>query len=588
MTNKRARAAASSAKRLHKKVKQTYRSAMPEQKRHRMLVWAAFFVVAAILAVQILYPLDRALPLARMNGRWVGWQSETDLANQATLVFQRSKIKFIIGGKPSGVYTLSEAGADIKAEEMASRLANYPFWLRLVPFSIFWQLPNVQTLDLAFALPTLEVFAQKTSSQLSRPPINAGVAFKDGQLTAVNDVPGHLVSVQAIKNVLQTTKYSFAGMTELQIDAKLQEASRRSTAFASVRNQAEQALARSLTIRAADQTFAVGNAEKASWLEFGETAEGGTTLVINGQKLQSSIDNWSKAAGHPAGQTNINIENGREVSRTTGEKGSQIDAASIVQPVTDYLLRGQGSGVILAAMTDLEPSVIYNNRYTPTEDGLRAYVRDKARNGAWFSIRQLGGSGWSADADAEESVVSASTYKLFVAKRLFDEINAGGISWSDPMLDTTVSGCFDRMTIASTNPCAVAWLDRFGRQNLNDFVYRLGFSRAVTFTHAQATHVSAGDLTKFMVGLETGSLISGAQRERLLYSLSHHPYRYGIPTGSQAREVYDKVGFLWNYVHDTAIVRHPRGTYVMTIMTQGKSYAAIAAMTRDIERIMYP
>ena len=127
----------------------------------------------------------------------------------------------------------------------------------------------------------------------------------------------------------------------------------------------------------------------------------------------------------------------------------------------------------------------------------------------------MGGSGWSADADAEESVVSASTYKLFVAKRLFDEINAGGISWNDPMLDTTVSGCFDRMTIASTNPCAVAWLDRFGRQNLNDFVYRLGFSRAVTFTHAQATHVSAGDLTKFMVGLETGSLIGGEQRERL-------------------------------------------------------------------------
>ena len=120
---------------------------------------------------------------------------------------------------------------------------------------------------------------------------------------AVNDVPGHLVSAQAIKNVLQTTKYSFAGMTELRIDAKLQEASRRSTAFASVRNQAEQALARPLTILAANQTFAVGNAEKASWLEFGETTEGGTTLVINRQKLQSSIDNWSKVAGRPAGQT---------------------------------------------------------------------------------------------------------------------------------------------------------------------------------------------------------------------------------------------------------------------------------------------
>ena len=167
MTNKRARAAAS-AKRLHKKVKQTYRSAMPEQKRHRMLVWAAFFVVVAILAVQILYPLDRALPLARMNGRWVGWQSETDLANQATLVFQRSKIKLLLAANRAVFMTLSEAGADIKAEEMASQLANYPFWLRLVPFSIFWQLPNVQTLDLAFALPTLEVLHKKLVRNLSR------------------------------------------------------------------------------------------------------------------------------------------------------------------------------------------------------------------------------------------------------------------------------------------------------------------------------------------------------------------------------------------------------------------------------------
>ena len=52
--------------------------------------------------------------------------------------------------------------------------------------------------------------------------------------------------------------------------------------------------------------------------------------------------------------------------------------------------------------------------------------------------------------------------------------------------------------------------------------------------------------------------------------------------------MWDKVGFIWDYVNDTAIVHHPRGTYVMTIMTKGQSYGAIAAMTREIERIMYP
>lgn len=75
----------------------------------------------------------------------------------------------------------------------------------------------------------------------------------------------------------------------------------------------------------------------------------------------------------------------------------------IVQPVTSYLLRGQGGGVILAAMTDLEPSVIYNNRYTPTEDGLQAYVRVIRRVMALGSrFASWAAAGWSADADAEE------------------------------------------------------------------------------------------------------------------------------------------------------------------------------------------
>ena len=146
------------------------------------------------------------------------------------------------------------------------QLANYPFWMRLIPFSIFWHWSKVDTLDVTFASVALENFAQKTSSQLSRAPVNAGVAFKDGQVMAVNDVPGHIVSSQAIKSALQAAKYSFAEVTEIRMDAKLQEASKRSAAFTEVRNQAELALSRPLIIYAADKSFTVGVAERASWL----------------------------------------------------------------------------------------------------------------------------------------------------------------------------------------------------------------------------------------------------------------------------------------------------------------------------------
>jgi hypothetical protein len=93
-----------------------------------------------------------------------------------------------------------------------------------------------------------------------------------------------------------------------------------------------------------------------------------------------------------------------------------------------------------------------------------------------------------------------------------------------------------------------------------------------------------------MIGLDNSTVVKGANRDRLLYNLARQPYKYGIPTGSSvpANQIYDKVGFLWDYVHDTAIVPHPRGAYVMTIMGKGQGYGGIAAVAREIERIMYP
>jgi hypothetical protein len=261
----------------------------------------------------------------------------------------------------------------------------------------------------------------------------------------------------------------------------------------------------------------------------------------------------------------------------------------LAERIAEILLSaGELSAQIELPLREVLPSVIYNSKYTTTQAGLQAYVSDvaHARN-MRIVVRQLDGSGWRAAAREHESIPSASTYKLFVSLVLFDKINKGEIGWNDPMLDTTVAGCYERMVVASTNPCAEAWIAQFGRQYINDFIHARGFSGGTSFTTGWANHTTAADLTNYMIGLSNGSLVSGANRDRLLNALGRHPYRYGIPTGSQG-QVNDKVGFLWDYVHDTAIVRHPRGAYVMTIMTKGQSYAAIASVTREIERIMYP
>jgi len=358
--------------------------------------------------------------------------------------------------------------------------------------------------------------------------------------------------------------------------------------LASVRAQAQAALALPVQIQANGQTFNPDSTVKAGWLRLAEDQSGKTILNVDTDALNTYInDVITKQVGKAAGRTNITLQNGREASRQIGESGLKVNNAPLAELVTSYLLNGQGRPPFIAEMVAVEPGIIYNNTYTATQEGLQAFISEKAKHGAWISVQQLNGEKWAAGADDKDSVVSGSTYKLYVALYLFNQMDAGNISWSTPILDTNTDTCFNRMTIASTNPCAEEWLRQFERSNVNEFVYGKGFSTATTFTHPEAAHTSAADLTKFMVGLEQGTLIGGANRERLLYSLDHHPYRYGIPTGS-AGQVWDKVGFVFDYVNDTAIVHHPKGNYVMTILTKGQSYGAIATMTREIEKIMYP
>ena len=59
-----------------------------------------------------------------------------------------------------------------------------------------------------------------------------------------------------------------------------------------------------------------------------------------------------------------------------------------------------------------------------------------------------------------------------------------------------------------------------------------------------------------------------------------------VPAGTSAT-VADKVGFLYGYLNDAAIVYHPSGTYVLSVMTDRLSWGKIAEITRKIEGIMY-
>ncbi len=138
----------------------------------------------------------------------------------------------------------------------------------------------------------------------------------------------------------------------------------------------------------------------------------------------------------------------------------------------------------------------------------------------------------------------------------------------------------------SANNCAEYWLKKWGKTNINNELHGLGFSSATTFSTSDAAHTSAADLQKLLIGLYNHSLFSVDNANRLLGLMKQQIYRSGIPKGSSG-VVADKVGFLWAYLNDAAIVYHPKGTYVLVIMTNNQSWSKIAQITTKIEDIMY-
>lgn len=553
-----------------------------------MLLLSGSAIIAVVIAFQLSWPADRALPLARAGDRWLMLADYEEMARVVVDKFHASEVELKVGNDKSVTFALKDIGAEPNTEKMIEQLRGFPLWARLLPGAILLQPAQVETADVYYAYETFKKVSTKTAQELTFAAKNAQLYVENGQIVTTEAVASSKISSETIQALLSSARLKLGQTTIINVPAERQEAERTSKDLAIVRDQAEAVARHTVKIRAGDQTFSPDRPKIASWIGLATDKNGGVALTMNQEKIKAYLADINQKVGTPAGQTDISIVDGREISRVTGTLGRAINSDMLAAQLAEKLMQSETTIELTAQFVDLQPSVIYNSRYTATEAGLRAYVNDVAyQRNMWISIVQLNGEKWTAAAREHESIPSGSTYKLYVALVLFDKMDKGEIHWDDPMLDTTVAGCFERMTVASTNPCAESWIAQFGRDYINNFIYARGFSTGTSFTTGGATQTTAADLTKFMRGFYEGSLLHGPNRDRLWDSLGRHPYRDGIPSGS-AGVVHDKVGFLWGYVHDTAVVEHPRGTYIMTIMNQSGSYAPLASVTREVERIMYP
>lgn len=539
-------------------------------------------VIFVVILAQIFYPKNLTPPNFRIFGHSAGFRTRIDVSQQIQNKFLESKIK--IAGKGRGVeYSLSELGFSIKdVDKEVSRSMDFSFSERLIPFGWIFDARSIDVLNLTKDGGILDEKSHEIVQKLSFEAKEAEIKIENDEIVIHQAQDGFSVSHDEVQKSLESIKYnsknikiSLSGETispsKGQISAELEQEIK----FYYTKN---------IIVYQQSQRYQIPKDDILSFIDIDYQSQ---KANINHDKIKSSLDKLPKEWFIEPGITTVKIEDGQEVGRQEAAAGTAVDKDRMSQRIAD-VLSASGQNQYLELITvQIPPKINYSESFTNSQAGLQAYLNKVAReNNIRITVQQLGRNGWSASARGGESTVSASTYKIFIALRLFEDMKSGNLGWGSSFMGTSVDDCFNQMIIASTNACAEGWIRSYGTGNLNNFLSAKGFG-GMRFSDGSAAVTTTDTLVNYYVQLWNGNLMSAAHKDRLMRSLRSHYFTKGIPAGSRGT-VYNKVGFLWDYTHDSGIVVHPQGNYAIAIMTKGYSYAKIAQITREIEGIMYP
>ncbi len=549
--------------------------------------------MALLVLIQLFYPSDRALPFTSLAGQSVAGWTRPDIERLSDDLYQKSTIEARGKGKVVLAYTASSVGIEMKREDLVDKVVGYSWWKRLIPGSLLWSGPQVDTFAAEVNQSKLDSFVDANSQSFSVPAENAQLVIENTEAKIIGGSQGMRLGADQFVEGIKSAEYKLGRPTTLVTEFTYTDPALRRSDLVELQKSAQAIIDKKVSLEFEDKRVEADAQTVASWLKISQDQAktvADVRFTIDDERLiQFSKEQFDKIVVQPAGVTVIDLVDGVEQSRKEGVTGRAIDEAKIVQEAESLLIeQGELTSVALTVpVRAVAPSIKKNQTFTKSQAGLQAYVNSLADEGdIRVSVTQLNGGGWSASYRGHEQTVAASTYKVYVVAYALNQIADGKLSFDDEIKGMTFRECMSRTIIQSDNSCPEAMMEKFGRSTINSFLYERGFSRATTFTNGTATQTTANDLVKAAVGIEQGTLVSGSERTFLLDLMARQQYRQGITAGS-AGVVRNKVGFLWGYLNDMAIVSHPEGKYAISIMTNNQSWSKIAEITRKVESLMY-
>lgn len=213
-------------------------------------------------------------------------------------------------------------------------------------------------------------------------------------------------------------------------------------------------------------------------------------------------------------------------------------------------------------------------------------------------VKELQGKQREASLKATDSIVTASTFKLYVAYGVLHGIEQGSYGMGTVTNDgKTIAQDMQNMVVNSDNNAARTLGFMIGWPKLDGLLATQGISHTDTNNYVGTStkpvgdkHSTAADFALFLQKLQAGALLSSSNTQYLLGLLEKQNYRSGIPAGVPAGvPAADKPGWLtpadgiYEYIqNDAGIVYGPKSTYIIVINTSGKSMTPLADLSRQV------
>lgn len=578
---------------------------MSEQTRHAIRRWwqkykdavivCVLSVLFVVVVVQFLYPRDRMLPFAYIDGVHVaGWEKK-DVIWELNKRYEMQPINIYIGenDEPFASVAPAEVGLTISNDKRINEY-KYPWYMRLIPSSILWY----ERVTSGPATPATKHTEQKAEAYIKThmgsacnvKPVNATVKVKNGALIVVEAQDGGTCEPEdAVKKLQAVAPKSLTAQT-VRIPVKPiapRVTTDDATSFSDVLQRQVQD---GVSIRVGNETQKFDKKTLTNWLSI-SMKKNKLVAVVSSKKARSKLEETiGKRVYKSAGITHVTTKDFTEISRSEGAKGKQLDIEATVDNLTQFI---QGKNDTPSSIvTTIQPTVNYTRTYSKSDVGISALMQQYAKDhkGTYgVQLIELSGQKRRASYNAGTQFTTASTYKLFVAYSTLKKVEAGKLKWSQQINGgRDLATCFDDMIVKSDNACAEALIEKISHATLQGDVNSLGLTNT-TFSHAtmngSAYATTASDLATFLAALQTNSTsLSSSSRDRLISAMKRNIYRQGIPAGTSAT-VANKVGFLAAILNDAGIVYSPKGTYVLVVMSDGASWGNIAELTKEIEKL---